>query len=75
MVLKNELNNNEIKLLKSINIDVENKEYTIEDTSNIIDALDDAIHNSLDENLNFTEKSIEYERLQDKIIDLEDKID
>jgi hypothetical protein len=74
MNLKNELNENEINLLKSINVAVENKEYTIEDTGNIIDALDDAIHNHLDKELNFTEKAIEFESLQNKIIELEDNI-
>jgi hypothetical protein len=74
MNLKNELNENEINLLKSINVAVENKEYTIEDTGNIIDALDDAIHNHLNKELNFTEKAIEFENLQNKIIELEDNI-
>lgn len=75
MKLKNELNDNEIEILKSININIEDKECNINDTGNIIDALDDAIHNSLDKDLNFTDKAIEFEKLQDKIIQFENKID
>ena len=73
--IKDELNNNEIELLMKNNIIIEDKEYTINDTGDIIEKLDVAIQNSLDKNLNFTEKSVELENLQAKILKLEDKID
>lgn len=73
--IKDELNNNEIELLMKNNIIIEDKEYTINDTGDIIEKLDAAIQNSLDKNLNFTEKSVELEILQAKILKLEDKID
>lgn len=73
--IKDELNNNEIELLMKNNIIIEDKEYTINDTGDIIEKLDAAIQNSLDKNLNFTEKSVELENLQAKILKLEDKID
>jgi hypothetical protein len=73
--IKDELNNNEIELLMKNNIIIEDKEYTIDDTGDIIEKLDAAIQNSLDKNLNFTEKSVELENLQAKILKLEDKID
>ena len=43
--------------------------------SEIIEKLDEEIHNHLDKNLNFTEKSIELEKLQDKILKIEENID
>lgn len=75
MNLKNELDKSQIELLESINIEIENKEYTIDDTGKIIDLLDDAIHDHLNSKLDYTEKSIKFEEIQDRIIELENKID
>lgn len=75
MNIKNKLDDNEIKLLESVNIKLEDKDYTIDDTGEIIERLDEEIHNNLDKNLNFTEKSIELEKLQDKILKFEENID
>ena len=75
MNIKNKLDDNEIKHLESVNIKLEDKDYTIDDTGEIIERLDEEIHNHLDKNLNFTEKSIELEKLQDKILKFEENID
>lgn len=75
MNIKNKLDDREIKLLANINIKLKDKDYTIEDTGEIIEKLDEEIHNHLDKNLNFTEKAIELEKLQDKILKFEEYID
>ena len=74
MYIKNEFKLNEIEILQKLNIPIEDKEYTIEDTGNIIEKLDEAIQNSLDKKLNLTEESIRLEKIQDKILQLEEKI-
>ena len=75
MNIKSKLDDKEIKLLANINIKLKDKDYTIEDTGEIIEKLDEEIHNHLDKNLNFTEKAIELEKLQDKILKFEEYID
>lgn len=75
MNIKSKLDDREIKLLANINIKLKDKDYTIEDTGEIIEKLDEEIHNHLDKNLNFTEKAIELEKLQDKILKFEEYID
>ena len=75
MNIKNKLDDKEIKLLESVNIKLEDKDYTIDDTGELIERLDEEIHNHLYKNINFTEKSIELEKLQDKILKFEENID
>ena len=74
MYIKNEFKLNEIEILQKLNIPIEDKEYTIEDTGNIIEKFDEAIQNSLDKKLNLTEESIRLEKIQAKILQLEEKI-
>lgn len=71
MNLKSNLTENELNLLKKANINVKDKDYTFEEIDNIIEKLDLVILSSLDENENFTKLSIEYEKIQDKLLDLE----
>lgn len=71
MELKSRLTEPELELLKEIGILIENREYDIDETGDIIDKLDDAIQNNLDKDLNFTPKAIEYEKIQDKILEYE----
>lgn len=74
MELKNKFTEQELKLLKEINIEIIDKEYTIEETGEIIEKLDDAIHINLDENDEFTSKALAYEKIQDKVLAYEDEI-
>ena len=43
MNIKNKLDDNEIKLLESVNIKLEDKDYTIDDTGEINERLDEEI--------------------------------
>lgn len=74
MELKNKLTENEIELLKEAGIEIEEKEYTIDDTGDIIEKLDNAIIANLDDNDDFTEKADAYERIQDKILKFENEL-
>lgn len=71
MKLKSKLTECEIKLLNEIGILIEDRDYNIDETGDIIDKLDDAIRDNLDYNDEFTPKALEYEKIQDKIIEYE----
>lgn len=74
MELKNKFTEQELKLLKEINIEIIDKEYTIEETGEIIEKLDDAIRSNLDDDDEFTSKALDYEKIQDKVLEYEDEI-
>ncbi len=65
------LNEKEIKLLEAVNIHIEEKKYSYDEIDKIIEDLDMAISNNLDKNEEFTQKALDYERIQDKLLDLE----
>ena len=65
------LNKKEIKLLEAVNIHIEEKKYSYDEIDKIIEDLDMAISNNLDKNEEFTQKALDYERIQDKLLDLE----
>lgn len=74
MELKNELTEKELELLNNIGIRIENKKYTIDETGEMIEKLDEIIKEQLDENDEFTPKALEYEKIQDKILEYEKKL-
>ena len=61
----------EIKLLEEVNIHIEDRKYSYDEIDKIIEDLDMVISNNLDKNENFTPKALDYERIQDKLLDLE----
>lgn len=71
MELTKILTDEEIALLQEVNIDLENRKYTELEVDKIIEDLDMAISNNLDKNEDFTQKAMDYERIQDKLLDLE----
>ncbi len=74
MELKSKLTEYELELLKKIGILIENREYNMEETGGIIDKLDDAIRDNLDKNEEFSSKALEYEKIQDKILEYENNL-
>lgn len=74
MELKNRLKQEEIELLNKVGIEIKDGNYTIDETGDIIERLDSVIQENLNENGDMTEKSIEYESIQDKILELEKEI-
>lgn len=74
MELKNSLEKKEIQLLKDVGIKIKEREYSIDEIGEIIEKLDNIIRSNLDENDNFTQKSLEYEAIQDKIINYESNL-
>lgn len=71
MVLKNNLTEFELNLLNKANLKIADKDYTFDEIDDLIERLDIIISNHLDESQNFTELSLEYEKIQDKLLDLE----
>ena len=65
----------EIRLLNDVNIIIEDREYSYNEVDKIIEDLDMVISNNLDKNENFTQKAIDYENIQDKLLELENLID
>lgn len=74
MELKDRLTKEEIKLLEQERIKIHDGKYTIDEIGDIIEKLDDIIRENLDENDDFTKKSLQYESIQDKILELEKEI-
>lgn len=74
MELKNRLKQEEIELLKKIGIKIKDGNYTIDETGDIIEKLDSVIQENLNDNGDMTEKAIQYERIQDKILEFEKEI-
>ena len=69
MELKSKLNQEEIELLNKIGIKIKDGNYTIDETGDIIEKLDYIIQDSLNEDGDMTEKS-----MQDKILEYEKEI-
>lgn len=74
MELKNRLEQEEIELLNKIGIKIKDGNYTIDETGDIIEKLDNVIQENLNENGDMTEKAIKYESIQDKILEFEKEI-
>lgn len=74
MELNNELTEHELELLKEIGISIENRKYNINETGELIEKLDDAIRDNLDKNEEFSSKALEFERIQDKILEYENNL-
>lgn len=74
MELKNRLKQEEIELLNKVGIKIKDGKYTIDETGDIIESLDNVIQENLNENGDMTEKAIQYENIQDKILELEKEI-
>lgn len=74
MELKSKLNQEEIELLNKIGIKIKDGNYTIDETGDIIEKLDYVIQDCLNENGDMTEKSMQYESIQDKILQYEKEI-
>ena len=74
MELKNKLEQEEIELLNKIGIKIKDGNYTIDETGDIIEKLDDVIQENLNENGDMTKKAIQYENIQDKILEFEKEI-
>ena len=74
MELKNRLKQEEIDLLNMVGIKIKDGNYTIEETGDIIERLDSVIQENLNESGDMTEKAIEYESIQDKILEFEKEI-
>ncbi len=74
MELKNRLKQEEIDLLNMVGIKIKDGKYTIDETGDIIEKLDSVIQENLNENGDMTEKTIEYESIQDKILEFEKEI-
>ncbi|MBS5863718.1 MAG: hypothetical protein KIC54_03415 [Clostridium sp.] len=74
MELKNRLKQEEIDLLNKVGIKIKDGKYTIDETGDIIERLDSVIQENLNENGDMTEKAIEYESIQDKILEFEKEI-
>lgn len=74
MELENKLNEEEIELLTKVGIRIKNGKYTTDETGDIIERLDNVIQENLDENGDMTEKALQYESIQDKILEYEKEI-
>lgn len=74
MELKNRLKQEEIELLNKAGIRIKDGEYTIDETGDIIESLDNVIQENLNKNGDMTEKAMQYESIQDKILELEKEI-
>lgn len=74
MGLKDRFTKEKLEFLDKINIKIEEKDYSEDETGEIISLLDDAIRESLDKDDNFTEDSYAYEAIQDKILKYEEEI-
>lgn len=74
MELKNRLDQEEIELLNKIGVKIKNGKYTIYETGDIIEKLDDIIQENLNEDGDMTEKALQYESIQDKILEFEKEI-
>jgi hypothetical protein len=74
MELKNRLKQEEIDLLNMVGIKIKDGNYTIDETGDIIERLDSVIQENLNESGDMTEKAIEYESIQDKILEFEKEI-
>lgn len=74
MELKNRLDQEEIELLNKIGVKIKNGKYTIDETGDIIEKLDDIIQENLNEDGDMTEKALQYESIQDKILEFEKEI-
>lgn len=74
MELKNKLKQEDIELLNKIGIKIKDGNYTIDETGDIIEKLDYIIQDSLNENGDMTEKAMQYESIQDKILEYEKEI-
>lgn len=74
MELKSKINQEEIELLNKIGIKIKDGNYTIDETGDIIEKLDYIIQDSLNENGDMTEKAMQYESIQDKILQYEKEI-
>lgn len=74
MELKNRLKQKEIELLNKVGIKIKDGNYTIDGTGDIIERLDSVIQENLNESGDMTEKAIEYESIQDKILEFEKEI-
>lgn len=74
MELKNRLKQEEIELLNKVGIIIKDGKYTIDETGDIIERLDSVIQENLNESGDMTEKAIEYESIQDKILEFEKEI-
>ena len=74
MELKNRLDQEEIELLNKIGEKIKNGKNTIDETGDIIEKLDDIIQENLNEDGDMTEKALQYESIQDKILEFEKEI-
>ena len=74
MELKNRLKQEEIELLNKVGIKIKDGKYTIDETGDIIESSDSVIQENLNENGDMTEKAIQFESIQDKILELEKEI-
>lgn len=74
MKLKGKLKQEEIELLDRVGIKIKDGNYTIEETGDIIEKLDAVIQENLDKNGDMSEKAIQYEIIQDKILEFEKEI-
>ena len=74
MKLKSKLKQEEIELLDRVGIKIKDSNYTIEETGDIIEKLDAVIQENLDKNGDMSEKAIQYEIIQDKILEFEKEI-
>lgn len=74
MELKNRLKQEEVELLNKAGIRIKDGEYTIDETGDIIESLDNVIQENLNKNGDMTEKAMQYESIQDKILELEKEI-
>ena len=74
MELKNRLKQKEIELLNKVGIKIKDGNYTIDETGDITERLDSVIQENLNESGDMTEKAIEYESIQDKILEFEKEI-
>ena len=57
-----------------VGIKIKDGNYTIDETGDIIERLDSVIQENLNESGDMTEKAIEYESIQDKILEFEKEI-
>ena len=73
MNLLNIFSEEELKLLEQVDINIEDREYTFDEIDRIIEDLDMAISSNLDAYENFTPTALHYEKIQDKLLDLENR--
>ena len=66
--------NSDIEISKKYGIKIKDGNYTIDETGDIIERLDSVIQENLNESGDMTEKAIEYESIQDKILEFEKEI-